>query len=94
MMGFSKTSASQKPAGGAAGRMPLSSVASGHAVRLAAVHGGQDFRARLSALGLIPGAAARVIRNGAAGPLIVGVKESRIVLGRGAAHKVEVDEKA
>ena len=43
--------------------------------------GGAETKARLSALGLIPGAEIEVICRQAAGAILVAVKESRLVLG-------------
>ena len=88
MMGLSTLSAPH-----AAGRRRLlSSVETGRTVRLAAIVGGQSFRARLASLGLVTGVRVRVVRNGTRGPFIVAVKECRIILGRGAAHKVEIED--
>ena len=63
----------------------------GHTVKLTSVKGGHQFRARLAAMGLIVGSELKVIRTDPKGPCILALKHSRIVLGRGAAHKVEVE---
>jgi len=55
------------------------------------VHGGHGIRRRLSDMGLVPGAQITVMNGaGAGGPLIVGVLETRLMLGRGMAHKILV----
>jgi Fe2+ transport system protein FeoA len=41
-------------------------------------------------MGLCPGVEVQVITNGGAGPFVVAVHGTRIVLGRGMAHKVYV----
>jgi Fe2+ transport system protein FeoA len=41
-------------------------------------------------MGLRPGAEVRVVNNRGAGPFVVAVEGTRIVLGRGMAHKVYV----
>jgi ferrous iron transport protein A len=91
MIGFTKLFQASTQDAKAGRRLLLAAVEPGRTVRLASIRGGHGFRARLAALGLVPGAQVRVIQNGTRGPFIVAVKESRIVLGRGAAHKVEVE---
>ena len=71
--------------------MPLSMVNTGKKVRLLAVRAGRGLRARLAEMGLVPGAELVVIRNSHHGPFIVSVKDTRLVLGRGMAHKIEVE---
>ena len=71
--------------------MPLSMVSSGRKVRLLAVRAGRGLQARLAAMGLFPGAELEVIRNSHHGPFIVSVKDTRLVLGRGMANKIEVE---
>ncbi|HBA82799.1 MAG TPA: hypothetical protein DCZ95_01775 [Verrucomicrobia bacterium] len=93
MIAFNKATLNPAPGGAAVKRLPLASVDNGRTVKLAAILGGHGFRTRLAALGLVPGANVRVIRNGTRGPFIVAVKECRIVLGRGAAHKLEVEDR-
>jgi len=72
--------------------MPLSMVAAGESVRLVRIRGGRHVRQRLAELGLTPGTALRVIQSEAFGPLIVAFKDdARLALGRGMAHKIEVE---
>lgn len=70
--------------------VPLSEVSGGGRVQLVAVRGGRGLNARLAAMGLVPGAEIEVIRSSMRGPVVVAVKQSRLVLGRGMAHKVMV----
>ncbi|MGQ9500237.1 MAG: FeoA family protein [Dissulfurimicrobium sp.] len=70
--------------------MPLAMVENGRRVRLVSVEGGYNFKRRLSVLGLVPGVEVEMIRNPLRGPVIIGLKESRLVLGRGMAQKVIV----
>jgi len=64
----------------------------GEDVTLVAVHGGQRIRQRLADLGLTPGTTLRVVQADAWGPLIVAFKDdARLALGRGMAHKIEVE---
>ncbi|MBN1213296.1 MAG: ferrous iron transport protein A [candidate division Zixibacteria bacterium] len=71
--------------------MPLSMVNTGRRVRLLTVKAGRGLQARLAAMGLVPGVELEVIRNSHHGPFIVSVKDTRLVLGRGMAHKIEVE---
>jgi Fe2+ transport system protein FeoA len=41
-------------------------------------------------MGLLPGSEVEVVRNHMHGPIIVQVKESRLVIGRGMALKIDV----
>jgi Fe2+ transport system protein FeoA len=54
------------------------------------VGAGGGLKSRLAAMGLIPGSVLEVVRNHMHGPLIVQIKESRLVLGRGMALKIDV----
>jgi Fe2+ transport system protein FeoA len=71
--------------------MPLSMVSPGQEVRLVTIHGGRRLRKRLADLGLGLGTTLKVVQAGMTGPLIVAVKDSRLVLGRGMAHKIMVE---
>lgn len=70
---------------------PLSTVAPGHTVRLRRIRAGRDLETHLSALGFVPGVPIAVHRNCTCGPLVVQVKGSRLVLGRGMAEKIAVE---
>ena len=69
----------------------LSLVKSGNTVRLASITGGAFMRSRLVSMGLLQGATMEVVKNSGRGPVIVSVKGSRLVLGRGMAHKIMVE---
>jgi Fe2+ transport system protein FeoA len=70
---------------------PLSTVLAGTSVVLRRIRAGQELESRLLAMGFVPGETVTVCRNAAHGPLVVGVKGSRIMLGRGMAEKIAVD---
>lgn len=70
--------------------MPLSFVKPGERVRIEAINSSGPFRCRLSEMGLIPGEEVEVIANSSKGPFILAVKGSRVILGRGMAHRVLV----
>jgi len=72
--------------------MPLAMATPGETVKLVAIHGGQRIRQRLADLGLTPGTTLQVVQANAWGPLIVAFKgDARLALGRGMAHKIEVE---
>lgn len=71
--------------------MPLSMVSSGKKVKLRAIHAGRGLQRRLAEMGLIPGVELEVISNGHHGPFIIAVKNTRLMLGRGMAHHIEVE---
>jgi len=70
--------------------IPLSGVDVGSCVRLRSVNAGHGLRARLAAMGLTPGAELQVVRNTPGGPFIIAVRDSRLMLGRGMAERIEV----
>lgn len=76
------------PATGGAGR--LSALAAGASGSVVALVGGQALVARLAALGLTPGVSVHVAQNPGHGPVIVVVRDTRLVLGRGEAGGVLV----
>jgi ferrous iron transport protein B len=57
---------------------------------VACLHGGNDFIARMTALGFTPGAEVEVAQNEEHGPLLVIIRGARMALGRGAAAKIAV----
>ncbi|MBL7161062.1 MAG: ferrous iron transport protein A [Anaerolineales bacterium] len=68
---------------------PLAMAAIGEQVRLESINGGEKLTHRLTTLGLTPGVELSVVQD-AGGPLLISVRDSRIALGRGMAHKVMV----
>ncbi len=79
-----------RPGGQRVSGVPLAMVGAGRRVKLLALHTGRECAARLSAMGLVPGAEIEVLRNASRGPFMVSVKGSRVVLGRGVAQRVMV----
>jgi ferrous iron transport protein A len=70
--------------------MPLTNVQVGKRVRLVSVVAGYGLQGRLAAMGLVPGVEIEVLRNSPPGPFLIAVKGTRIMLGRGMAHKIVV----
>lgn len=71
--------------------MPLTMISEGKKAVLRSIEGGRQLRARLAALGLLPGAELEVIQNSGHGPFVIAVKGSRIVIGRGMAARIAVE---
>lgn len=69
---------------------PLSEVPAGQTVRLVRVNAGSGLKSRLAAMGLLANVSIHVMRNDFAGQLIVRVKNTKVVLGRGMSQKVVV----
>jgi ferrous iron transport protein A len=69
--------------------LPLSMVAPGESVRLVRIAAGHRLRRRLTELGLIPGVELKIMQD-EGGPLLLAVKDTRLALGRGMAHKIIV----
>ncbi len=72
--------------------MPLGLVSAGRSVVLRRIRAGSGLVARLAAMGLIPGVTVHVHRNDCGGPVVLGLQGGRLVLGRGMADKVSVQE--
>ncbi len=69
---------------------PLSTVRAGETVRLTEINAGRGLNSRLASMGLLPNVQVTVVRNGHPGPLVISVKNSKMVLGRGMADKIMV----
>jgi len=69
---------------------PLSMVTAGRRVKLVAVDAGKALKGRLAAMGLVPGVEITVIGSSRPGPFVIGLRGSKIILGRGMAHKIMV----
>ncbi len=71
--------------------MPLGFARPGSSVVLRRINAGHGLASRLSAMGFVPGVNIEVCRNNRHGPLVVGLKGVRIMLGRGMADKMSVE---
>ncbi len=75
---------------------PLSVTQSGEKVQLVSIEAGRNLNSRLTSMGILPNVVITVVSNGHPGPLVISVKGSKMMLGRGMAHKIMVrgcDEK-
>lgn len=70
--------------------MPLDQIDTGKTVKIDRIEAGADLKNRLAAMGLFSDQSIRVMRNDRRGQVIVAVKDSRVVLGRGMSHKIFV----
>ena len=70
---------------------PLSLIKPGKNVRLVSITGGRFLQSRMMSMGLMQGTLIEVVKNRGDGPVIVSVKGSRLVLGRGRAQKILVN---
>ena len=70
--------------------MVLSRVDPGKDVTLIDIEGGKAIKSKLYSMGLVPGAKITVLNGNSAGPVMIGVKDSRLAIGRGMARKIIV----
>ncbi|MFP4308734.1 MAG: ferrous iron transport protein A [Desulfococcaceae bacterium] len=68
----------------------LTQLKSGERAEVCGISAGAKARVRLASLGLIPGSRLQVVANSGVGPLLLSVGESRLMVERGVAEKVEV----
>ena len=71
---------------------PLDKIAAGAAAKIVTIEAGSGLKNRLAAMGLLADVQIRVVRNDGAGQIIINVKKSKVILGRGMSHKVFVVE--
>jgi len=69
---------------------PLSMVKAGETVKLASINAGRGLNSRLASMGLLPDVEITVVSSGHPGPFVISVKDSKMMLGRGMAHKIMV----
>ncbi|GAB4159854.1 MAG: hypothetical protein Kow00107_08220 [Planctomycetota bacterium] len=72
----------------------LSSAKAGVQLVLVSVDAGRNFSSRLAEMGIFPGVELSVIKNDGGGPVIIEIRGSRVMLGRGEANKVLVKQRS
>ena len=77
-------------AAAAADGWSLDTLRPGQRARVACIGAGNKARCRLAALGLLPGSPLEVVANAGVGPLLLSVGDSRLMVERGIAAKVQV----
>lgn len=70
--------------------IPLPLAAAGQEVVLVNIQGGIQMRHRMAEMGLTPGVRFRVVAASRGGPVVIQVKGSRLMIGRGMLHRVVV----
>ena len=70
--------------------LPLSMVSVGETVRLVKVRAGKRLVNRLTSMGLTPGVELSIVQD-TGGPLTIAVRNTRVALGHGVAHKILVE---
>lgn len=71
--------------------MPLTTAKLGQKVTLKSISAGRGLTSRLSAMGIVPGVELVVVNTTFAGPMVVMVKGSKVILGRGITMKMMVE---
>jgi len=69
---------------------PLSMVKAGETVKLVSINAGQGLNSRLASMGLVANVEITVVSSSHPGPFVISVKDSKMMLGRGIAHKIMV----
>jgi len=60
---------------------------------LKSIKGGKDIRKRLTELGLIDGCEFEVVQSSGSGPVMIRIHGSKIAIGKGMAHRIDIDVK-
>lgn len=68
----------------------LSEISSGKTVLLVMVDAGRELKNRLAEMGILPNTEIHVIQNDHNGQIIVSVKNSKMILGKGMSQKMMV----
>jgi Fe2+ transport system protein FeoA len=71
--------------------MSLAMTEPGRLARVVAIRAGKGLISRLASMGIATGSEVEVIQNSLKGPFIIGLKGTRIMLGKGVAHKILVE---
>ncbi len=72
--------------------MTLAMANENEELKILQVGHGEKFKKRLSDMGIYKDAHVKIVRNSIPGPLIINVKGSKLILGRGQAQKIFVEE--
>lgn len=70
--------------------LTLDQVPTGGKVQIVRIDAGHGLKNRLTAMGFLVNEVIEVIRNDCRGQVIVAVKNSKVVLGRGMSHKIYI----
>jgi len=64
----------------------------GEKARLVRVEAGRGLNSRLASMGFVPKVEITVVSNGHPGPFVVVIKDVKLALGRGVAHRIMVEQ--
>lgn len=70
--------------------MPLATVSSGRRAKIVSIVSGRGLREHLINMGLDIGSEIEILRQGAPGPFLIAIKETRLAIGQGMADKIIV----
>ncbi len=70
----------------------LARLKPGERARVVGIRAGRGLVERLSAMGITPGVMIRFVRGSQRGPVIVDLRGGRVILGRGMAERIEVEQ--
>ena len=71
--------------------MPLAMAREGETVLVQCVDCGMGLKRRLCDLGLYDNTKIKIVKNDISGPIIITVKDSKLLIGRGQANKILVE---
>ena len=69
---------------------PIRLAGEGERLKIASLVGGKNFQDRIFGMGLNVGAEINILRNVGGGPVLIALNGSRLFLGGGMAHKINV----
>lgn len=90
IVNFTGTLPVAEPANPTNNNFPLRLAREGDSVQIVAVSGGKKFHDRLIGVGLRVGTTMKIIRNSMNGKLLIGHNNTRLFMGGGMAHRIQV----
>jgi len=73
-------------------KMGLTEIGKGRQAVVLKIEGGRKYREKLMSLGIIPGVSVTIIRKEGRNPMLLAVMDRQVILGRGIAEKVIVNQ--
>ena len=68
--------------------MPIGYANQGEVFKIREIVGGRGISVRLSEIGVYPGSTVKIISNQGTGPIVIGIGDAKVALGRGMAMKI------
>lgn len=72
--------------------IPLAFLSEDDEGKIIRMEGGRGLVRRLYDMGFVPSTKIKILSNGSSGPILVGIRGSRIAIGRGIAMKIMIDQ--